>query len=220
MSKLSLPLGARGWTAVLLAAFGLVSVVPGRGDEPAKLQPATVKELQDKYRADRAAAEKAGLDKVFSPEWFSRAGDLAKSGDAALAAGRLLEAVDNFRRARWEIPGLPADFPPHVARIFGDSRLPHTHWVLCVAFSRDSKLFASISDDRAVRVWDIKGQIVAGLQPHAANIYGVAFSPDSKLIATCGADNTAKIHDIEAGSEKQRFEGHKGAVTCLAFSKE
>src|SRR5439155_22409090 len=103
MSKLSLPVGARGLAAILLAAVGFVCTVPGRGDEPTKLEPATVKELQNKYRADRAAAEKAGLDKVFSPEWFDRAADLAKSGDAALGAGRLLEAATDFRRARWEI---------------------------------------------------------------------------------------------------------------------
>src|SRR5947209_6322219 len=116
MSKLSLPVGTRGLAVVLLAALGLLVAVLGRGDEPAKLEPATVKQLRDKYHTDRAAAEKAGLDKVFSPEWFGRAADLAKSGDAALAAGRLLEAADNFPRARWEIPALPADFPPHGAR--------------------------------------------------------------------------------------------------------
>ena len=41
-----------------------------------------------------------------------------------------------------------------------------------------------------------------------------------KLWDRIGGDNTIKIHDIDGGTERIRFEGHKGSVTCLAYSKD
>ena len=50
------------------------------------------------------------LTKKFSPDWYLKAAAYAKAGDDALAAGRLVEAADAFRKARWHLPG-PARRP-------------------------------------------------------------------------------------------------------------
>src|SRR5262245_41274736 len=99
------PLGRRALAAALLAGDALLGALPGRGDDPRPLSAEAVKEAQAKFRAERAAADKAGLARVFSPEWFGRADGFARAGDAALAAGRLVEARDSFRKALWELPG-------------------------------------------------------------------------------------------------------------------
>src|SRR5262245_20752575 len=112
---------------LVLGFFVLVragSAQPGK-EKPAQLTPDAVKAIQKQYLTERAAAEKDGLTKKFSPEWYERAASLAKQGAAALKANRLIEARDSFRRARWSLPSLPASLPPHVARILGDGRLRH-----------------------------------------------------------------------------------------------
>src|SRR5262249_51806573 len=88
--------------ATALALSGIAGVaLLGGAEAPKGPTVDEVRDLEGKYKAERAAAESAGLTKVFSPEWFSRADDFAQSGQAALAAGRLLEARESFRKARW-----------------------------------------------------------------------------------------------------------------------
>src|SRR5262245_38729987 len=91
----------------LLPAVGvaLLALVPaGSGGQPATLTSDEVAKLEKAYHDERQAADKAGLTRTFSPEWFTRADALAKLGSAALKAGRLYEARDSFRRARWTLP--------------------------------------------------------------------------------------------------------------------
>src|SRR5262249_45175880 len=100
----------------LLAALGAAP------EAPRPLTAAAVRALQPLYQAERLEADSKGLTRVFSPEWYQRAAGLAKQGEEALAAGRLVEASESFRRARWHLPTLPTHLPPHVARVFGDPR--------------------------------------------------------------------------------------------------
>ena len=58
-----------------------------------------VRELQGTYKAERAAVVSSGLAKKFSPDWLGQADQLAQKGDAALTAGKLMEAEDAYRRA-------------------------------------------------------------------------------------------------------------------------
>src|SRR5260370_9609937 len=109
----------RGLT--FLGALALALTL-GAAEGPKPPTAEEVRDVQARYQAERKAAETAGLTKKFAPEWFRRADELAKKGDAALAAGRLLEARDAFRGARWQVPGLPADFPAHIPPAFGDLR--------------------------------------------------------------------------------------------------
>src|SRR5262249_57534057 len=105
---------------VLCGLAGLVLVRPGalaqeKQKEAPPLTASAVKALQKSYQGERAAADKTGLTKKFSPEWYDRAAILARQGAAALKANRLIEARDSFRRARWSLPSLPASLPPHLA---------------------------------------------------------------------------------------------------------
>ncbi|KAI7771119.1 hypothetical protein LZL87_013446 [Fusarium oxysporum] len=60
-----------------------------------------------------------------------------------------------------------------------------------VAFSHDSKLIASASQDTTVRIWSVKtGKCEQVLNGHSAGVKSVAFSRDSKLVASASDDNT------------------------------
>ena len=84
------------------------------------LAPPNLIELQTNYQSERADADSRALTHKFSPDWYQKADAFAMQGDDALTAGRLAEAADAFRKARWHLPGLPANLPDHVARFFGD----------------------------------------------------------------------------------------------------
>ncbi len=122
----------------IIAALALVLIGVPTHAQPAKtLTKEDIAALQAKYDADLAAAKKAGLDRQFSPDYFAKADEYAAKGAAALKAGKLLEAREDYNKARWELPARPPDFPENIARVFGNVKLRHNHTVLALSYSTD-----------------------------------------------------------------------------------
>ena len=72
-----------------------------------------------------------------------------------------------------------------------------------VAFSPDSKILATLSDN-ILMLWDTSTYaLLTTLSNHTARIQQVAFSPDGKLVATGSDDNTVRLWGIVAGSAIQ-----------------
>ena len=77
----------------------------------------------------------------------------------------------------------------------------HKRWIRQAALSSDGKLFASVADDMALRIWDIKDakmvrEMTGEHKPLTPNdfqsmLYACAFNSDGKLVAT--ADKTGHI---------------------------
>lgn len=97
----------------------------------------------------------------------------------------------------------------------------HTDTVNRAAFSPDGSLFASVANDRTIRLgtaakpenWEILGR-------HDDYLYGLAFSPDGRLLATGGKDDQVKFWDVHT---KQPFGvplSVGGDIYALAFSPD
>ena len=203
---------------MLLVLFGAASADPS--PTPAAAPADAVKDLEAKYHTERAAADALGLTKQFSPDWYQRAAAYAKAGDDALTAGRLVEAADAFRKARWHLPAPPAGVPDHVARFFGDGRLRLGDMVEAVAFSPDGQRVVSAGKDGAVVVWDAAPATRFAATPPCRQVSAVAFSPDGKTVASGGEDKVVKIWDADTGKEVKSLTRSTDFLWRLAFSPD
>jgi WD40 repeat protein len=88
------------------------------------------------------------------------------------------------------------------------------------AFSPDSRLLATCSADRTVRVWQIDSGECQELRGHTDDVFAAAFLPDGTRLATAGRDRAVWLWDLARGEEVARLPGHTSYVWSLAFSPD
>jgi WD40 repeat protein/energy-coupling factor transporter ATP-binding protein EcfA2 len=97
------------------------------------------------------------------------------------------------------------------------SRLPHGDNVTSMAFSSNSVLLATGSDDSCGRVWDWRAGKELARMVHAKEVRAVAFSPDGTRLATASDDGTAKTWETMGYSEAAKF-GTANQATASSFN--
>ncbi|KAI8682368.1 Ricin B-type lectin domain-containing protein [Fusarium sp. Ph1] len=97
----------------------------------------------------------------------------------------------------------------------------HQDAVTSVAFSPDSSLLVSASDDHTVRLWRVSdGKCIQELLGHKDAVFSAIFFPSGDLIASGSADKTVKLWSVEDGKCLQSLKGHNSGVYEVAVSSD
>jgi WD40 repeat protein len=142
---------------------------------------------------------------------FTRTTSVAYNRDGSLFARANFESGVGGRIV------LSTDKAPDFRRPFEG----HTDVIHALAFSRDSKLLASCSYDRLIKLWDVEtGKLLRDLKDHSDAVYCVRFSPDGKLLASAGADRAVKVWDVASGKRLFTLSESTDWVYAVAWSPD
>jgi WD40 repeat protein len=97
----------------------------------------------------------------------------------------------------------------------------HTNWIWSIAFSSDSQILASGSDDKTVKLWDVHtGRCLNTLKEEGYRVRSLAFSPDGKILATGSDDQSVSLWSVPEGKRLKSLQGYTQRVWSVAFSPD
>jgi dipeptidyl aminopeptidase/acylaminoacyl peptidase len=127
----------------------------------------------------------------------------------------LLQAMQRYdaqlREENLEVPD--TEIPFRILDGHGDE-------VYTLTFSPDGKQLATGSNDRLIRIWDLRtGRVLRLLEGHTDSVTSLSYTPDGQTILSSG-DSTVRLWDVASAREIKRFEGHEGLVYAAHFSPD
>ena len=95
----------------------------------------------------------------------------------------------------------------------------HRAYILSARVSPDTRLLATASSDRTVRLWDTSNfTLVKTLAGHSRWVWDCVFSADSSYLVTASSDSLAKLWEISSASAVRSYAGHSKAVSAVALN--
>jgi len=161
--------------------------------------------------------------KIVHEEVTDSGEELAKKAkiryDAVISVGgtqggteRLVSGSDDNTMYLWK----PSEGKKPVARMTG-----HQKPVNEVKFSPDTRLIASASFDKFVKLWNgFTGEFVATLRGHVSMVYQVAWSADSRLLVSSSKDSTLKVWKAADKKILLDLPGHSDEVFAVDWSPD
>jgi centriolar protein POC1 len=74
----------------------------------------------------------------------------------------------------------------------------HSAPVKSIEFNRDGSLLVSASDDKLVKIWDVKKKkFTLSFAGHKNWVRSAVFSIDSRVVASGSDDRTVKLWDVQ-----------------------
>ena len=98
-------------------------------------------------------------------------------------------------------------------------QLGHSLYIEKLAWSGDSKLFATSGIDRAVRLWELSSLTELRALPHPDIVTALALSHDGQLVAS-SLGQVIWLWEASTGKRLRELAGHTADVSALAFAPD
>ena len=135
------------------------------------------------------------------------------------SVGDLLEGAREWSALPWLRP-LTAGLRPSGGALLRTLE-GHSAQVWAAALTPDGTRAVSASDDRTLKVWDLRtGEALRTLEGHSASVKAVAVTPDGMRAVSASDDRTLKVWDLRTGEALRSLEGHSASVWSVALSPD
>ncbi|KAI9313928.1 WD40-repeat-containing domain protein [Dichotomocladium elegans] len=96
----------------------------------------------------------------------------------------------------------------------------HNEYILRCMLSPDTKLLATCSADKTVKIWNTEQdfKLEMTLTGHQRWVWDCAFSADSAYLVTASSDHVARLWELAQGETIRQYNGHHRAAVCVALN--